>query len=91
MSKPPAYFAAPWEIPDAAALQALARGDATPEQQQRALDWIINVGAATYQTTFHPESDRASAFAEGRRYVGLQVVKLLKLQLNTIREALEHA
>ena len=30
-----------WDVPDAGALQALARGDASPAQQQRALDWIV--------------------------------------------------
>ena len=33
MSKAPPHFDAPWEIADAGAIQALARGDASPEMQ----------------------------------------------------------
>lgn len=73
----PPYFLAPWEPADASAMQALERGEATPEQQKRALSWIINVGAATYNQSFVPGQQDASAFAEGRRFVGLQLVKLL--------------
>lgn len=83
----PPYFAAPWEPVDASSLQALARGDATPEQQKRALAWVINSAAGTYQTTFHPGEPDASSFAEGRRFVGLQCVKLLALNLNAIVKA----
>ena len=75
----PPFFAAPWEVADASAFQALQRGDASPEQQQRALDWLIKVGAATYNATFFPGAPDASAFAEGRRFVGLEVVKLLSV------------
>jgi hypothetical protein len=60
-------------------MQALQRGDASPEQQRRALDWIIRVGATTYDSTFFPGEPDASAFAQGRRFVGLEVVKLLKV------------
>lgn len=75
----PSYFLAPWEPADASAMRALERGEATPEQQKRALSWIINVGAATYNQSFTPGQPDASAFAEGRRYVGLQIVKLLHI------------
>lgn len=73
----PPFFAAPWEVADASAMQALQRGEASPEQQKRCLDWIIKVGAATYNATFFPGQPDASAFAEGRRFVGLEIVKLL--------------
>ena len=79
MTKIPPYFMVTWDDADATAMQALQRGEATPDQQKRALDWIINRGAMTYDVTFHPEGDRQSAFAEGRRFVGLQVIKLLKI------------
>jgi hypothetical protein len=74
-----------WQPADASALQALLRGAATPEQQKRALDWIVNAACATYDLSFRPDSERATAFAEGRRFVGLEIVKLTKLDLARMR------
>lgn len=81
---------APWLPPkyakaDAAAIQALVRGDATPEQQQRAVNWVVNQAADTYGFTYRQDS-RDHAFAEGRRFVGLQCVKMLKLNLSILKE-----
>jgi len=81
----PIWFKCDWDLPDAAAIQALERGDATEEQQKRALSWIINNGAGTYEVAWEPDSDRASSFESGRRYVGLQIVKLMKLNLSAFR------
>lgn len=89
--KAPPYFACSWEVPDAAALQALAAGTASEDQQRRALDWIINQAAGTYDVSFQPGLADATAFHEGRRFVGLQVVKLLKLNLRVFRKDQEHA
>ena len=75
--KAPPFFRLDWEVADAGALQALARGDATPEQQKRALEWTIKNAALAYDVSFQPESDRASSFAEGRRFVGLKIIELL--------------
>lgn len=75
-----------WEPADVAAIQALSRGEATPDQQKRALDWIIT-SAGTYDLSYRPSSDRDTAFAEGRRFVGLQIVTKLKLNLAAIRQA----
>ncbi len=83
---------APWKPPsfepeDAAALQALAKGTASAAQQKRALAWIIEQGAATYDLAYRPgaqEGDRDTAFALGRVFVGQQIVKLLKLKLGLL-------
>lgn len=81
MSSPknPAFFLCAWEVADISAVQALERGDASPEQQKRALNWIIRSAAATYDNTFFPGQPDASAFSAGRRFVGLELVKLLHL------------
>ena len=83
-AKPPP--GAPWapveyEPADIGAIQAVARGTAEPHQQMRALRWIVEAACGTYDLSFRPESDRDTAFAEGRRFVGLQIVKLSKLNL----------
>jgi hypothetical protein len=80
------YLPAKWEPADIAAIQSLARGDASTDQQQRALDWIISA-AGTYDLSYRPESDRDTAFAEGKRFIGLQIVKALKLNLAAIKQA----
>lgn len=79
---PPAY-----EKADVSAIQALAAGLASPEQQKRALDWIINQAAGTYDLAYRPggeDGSRDTTFALGRVFVGQQVVKMLKLSLGMI-------
>lgn len=74
---------------DAAAIQALAAGSATADQQVRALNWIVYFAAATYDMSFRPDGlggDRATAFAEGRRFVGLEIVKLTKIKTSMLKE-----
>ena len=58
------------------ALRALERGQATPDQQSRALQWFIRA-CGTYDTSFRPQSDRLTAFAEGRRHAGTNLVWML--------------
>lgn len=86
-AKPPAYLAPPeYDLADVTAFQALSRGDASPDLQMRALKWLIEGAANTYGLSFDPQSDRGTAFAEGRRFVGLQVVKMLKLDASKLRK-----
>ena len=68
------------KVADEAAVKAIARGEADPEQQKRAFEFIVNEACATYDMSFHETSDRATAFCEGKRYVGNQLVKLAKRQ-----------
>ena len=75
---PPPYMPPPWEPADATALQALVSGVANPDQQKRAVNWIINCACNTYDLEYRPDS-RDHAFASGRRFVGLEIVKLLKV------------
>ena len=88
-TKPPIgapYAPPPYKIEDAGAIQALHRGDASPDQQQRALKWIIEQACATYDMSFSPDNPHWTSFAEGRRMAGNQVVKLLKLNLATLKK-----
>lgn len=83
------WHPAQWELADASAIQALSRGDASPEQQRRALQWIITAAAMTYDETFTPGQSDVSDFLQGRRSVGLQVVKLLHLNTGALRRTNE--
>ena len=82
-----AYLPPRWELADAGAIQALARGEADAAAQVRALRWIVEAASATYDLSFRPGADgeRATSFAEGRRFVGLEIVKLAKLNLASFR------
>lgn len=79
--QPPTYGAF-----EAASIQALAAGTATSHQQKAALEWIIDKAAGTYDLSFSPDGDRATAFAEGRRFVGLQLVKLTKISVDKLKQ-----
>lgn len=75
-----------WENYHVSALQALSRGEANPEQQKLALQYIINNVCLTYDMPYRPESSRDTDFLLGRMYAGQQIVKLLKINLNKIKE-----
>lgn len=79
----------PWqpyifEPADATAVQAVARGEASAEQQRRVLDLVINRLACTYDMSYRPDSERDSVFAEGKRNVGLQLVKLANVSVTEL-------
>ena len=79
------YLPAEYQAADVTAIQQLERGEAGPDMQKRALAWIINEAAKTYDLSYHPESDRDTSFAEGKRYVGSSIVKMLKLDPAKVR------
>ena len=72
---------------DVVAIQALMKGDADSNQQKRALDWIINIAAGTYDLSYRPgvEGERDTAFSEGKRFVGLSIVKMTRLNAMKLR------
>lgn len=74
------WFPAPYEDTDTYALKAVAKGEATDIQQRRAMNWIINTLCGTYDLSYRPDSDRDTVFAEGKRHVGMQIVKHINLK-----------
>jgi hypothetical protein len=77
---------ADYEIPDVAAVQALHRGDATDEQQRRALRYLIENLCGTYDLAYRPASPRDTDFALGKAWVGQQLVKLLHINVQALKE-----
>lgn len=60
-------------------VHALADGNATPHQQKKVLEWIINEAslvAVTYQ-----ERQRDQDFALGRAFVGQQLIGILRIPM----------
>jgi hypothetical protein len=72
--RPPAY-----DLADVYAIKAVAAGTANEDQQRRAMQWIINKAAMTYDETYQPDSARDTDFAQGKAFVGRQIVKLINL------------
>ena len=86
MARPPAVWL-PSNLADAYAIKALARGEAGDIEQKRALKCIVEELAGTYAMTFDPESDRQTAFAEGRRSVGRAIVGIINTNLAAVKAA----
>lgn len=77
---------APFQLADAVALQALQQGVADAAQQQRAIDWILRSACDMGGIGFRGESGMAMAFHEGRRFVGSQILGLLKIDKSKVKD-----
>jgi hypothetical protein len=75
-------------LPEVAAIKAVAQGNASPDQQKRAMRTIIEKLADTYQETFCPGEDgeRNSAYAQGKRRVGLMLVTYINAPLKNFKD-----
>ena len=85
--QPPPYLPPVYDLADVTAMQALYAGEATPEQQKRALNWIL-YSACSVNDVEYRTNDRDHAFSSGRRFIGLQINKLIginKLALTKTR------
>jgi hypothetical protein len=80
-----AWHPAQWEPEDGFAMQAVMYGRASEEQQKRAMRFLLNEICGTYDLSYRPTSDRDTAFAEGKRFVGLQLVKFAQLNIAALR------
>jgi len=67
-------------------IKSISGGTASDSQQRAFFAWLINVACGTYDMSFRPDSSRETDFAEGRRFVGLQLVKLLKAKISTDKD-----
>lgn len=78
------HIPADYAIHHAVAIQALMTGTADAQQQQNALKWIIEQASGMYEFQYYP-TDRETAFALGRGFVGQQIVKMTKLNTMSLR------
>jgi hypothetical protein len=77
---PPGSFRTPGDA-DIFAVQALAIGKANAAQQRRVWDYVTRVLCETDRMTFWPggeDGKRATDFAEGKRWVGVQLRRIEK-------------
>lgn len=75
-------------LPEVVALKALAQGTATDDQQRRALKFIVEKIAGTYEETFYPgpDGERNSVFAQGKRRVGTHIVSILSADIRKFKD-----
>lgn len=59
------------------AIKALTKGKATEHQQGLVVEWLARATGVT-DLEFRPDGERASNFASGKRFVGLQFFQLAK-------------
>lgn len=83
--KSPPFGPARYTIADVAAIKALEAGNASESQQKRALRWIVHGAAMTYDETFVAGQTDTSGFLQGRRSVGLQIVKLINVPISGLK------
>ena len=82
---PPPWASADFDIADVSAIQALDRGEANPDQQRRALKWIVERACQIGEDAFVPGHPEVTQYIVGRQSPGKQIVKLMKLNLSQMR------
>ena len=88
-SRSPAWTPPAYSLKDLDAVRAVARGEASKAEQLKAVDWIVNHSCLTYDLSFRSDADggdRDTAFAEGRRFAGMQIVKLINMPTSFIAQ-----
>lgn len=73
-----AHSPAPYSEAVLYAIRALIAGTANDGQQKLAIDWIITKASNHYDLSYRKGDSHATAFAEGRRFVGAQIVKMTR-------------
>lgn len=89
MIKPPEpYLPYKWadNLPFVYALKAMNQGKASETQQKMILAELMTL-TGYYDLSYRPDSDRDTAFAEGKRFIGAQLVKLINLSPDVIEES----
>ncbi len=75
----PRWFECEYTPGHVAAAKALMKGAARADQQIEFMKWLVNNACQYNEVAWEAESDRTSSFEAGRRYVGVQVVKLTQI------------
>ena len=73
-----AHAPAPYDKDILMAIRAMIAGKANEGQQQMGMDWIIQQASNYYDLSYRKNDSHATAFAEGRRFVGAQIVKMTR-------------
>lgn len=61
------------------AIRGVNAGTADASQQALAVRWIVHEVTKAYDMSYRPESARDSDFAEGKRYVGNELIRVINM------------
>ncbi len=75
------HLPAEWDPEDAHAIQAVYFGRAGEAQQKRAFQFLLHNICGLGDLSYRPGDPEATAFAEGKRFVGLQLAKFAQLNI----------
>jgi hypothetical protein len=81
---PEEFRLAPLTKQEVQAIKALKRGDADQYQQRLALKTIVNKFSRAQDLLYIPGNHDATAFINGRAFVGAQILKHLNLPLRVL-------
>ena len=60
------------------AVRLLAAGEASAHHQKMVFDFVVNDLCDSYGMSYRPDDHSATDFAEGKRWVGMQLVRFMK-------------
>ena len=72
-------------IEDILAVKAVAVGNASTDQQRRAMEYIIEKVSGYYDIAYRPDMPDGTLIAEGKRIVGAHLVGMIKTSLKKIK------
>jgi len=75
-----------FNVPVVAAIKAFANGMATEGQQKLAYEWIVKAAANIGGQSFRSGDSHATAFMEGRRFVGSQMLALQAIDIEKLKD-----
>lgn len=90
--KEPRPLRRPWHpTPDdefiCTAVRALFNGNADETQQKRLVEWILLDLCELRKASYWPDSPRDGDFAEGKKFVGRELVRIRDVLPESLREA----
>jgi len=88
-SKEQCFKIRPISKSEATAIKEVADGIADGYAQRLALQTIVTKLCRTYDVDFIPQCERQSAFLAGRGYVGKQIYRLLKIDINQLPDGVD--
>ena len=65
----------------AGSIKALFRGDATEHQQKKVAEFILTEICGIGDLQYYPDSVRDSDFAQGKRFVGMELVRVKNMAM----------